>query len=366
MEITDVKTKLVSIPLKKEYVKWTSSKVAHHYRDFSILEILTDEGEKGVSFTSSHKGEGSTLNLTAYIIQNLREVLVGEDPFATARIMEKMYRMLGRRAGNVRAIGMVDNALWDIKGKTLKMPLYKLLGGNRDKVRCYVTGGYYEKDKGLEDLSKEMAGYVEQGLTAIKMKIGALSVSKDAERVKAARDAIGPDTDLMADANCAYDAYTAIEMGRELEKLGVYFFEEPLPYYDLRGYIRVAAALDIAIAGVESENNFYVWRNLMESGAVDIVQPDATVLAGISEWLRVATLAKAWNLPLAPHTATEVHAQLAGAVPEVIFVESIYERLEDEVFAERLEPKNGYFELPKMPGLGIEFDEKVVEKYLVK
>jgi L-alanine-DL-glutamate epimerase-like enolase superfamily enzyme len=368
LKITEARTKTISVPLRG--VRWSSAGSGFNGRDFTLLEILTDEKKKGASLMSAHAGSAIRDVVPLMIHGSFKDVLIGEDPFAISRITEKMYKRLGTyahraSAESIRAIGMVNNALWDLVGKALDAPVYQLLGGYRNRIPCYVTGGYYAKDKRLRELREELNSYVEEGFRAIKMKIGALSVKKDVERVKAARDAIGHDVDLMVDANCCYDASTAIKIGRELEKLDIHWFEEPLPPYDLPGNVKVATALDIPVASGESENSLYGFRNIIQSGGVDIVQADATVVAGISEWLRVAALAKAWNLPLAPHTSPYVHMHLAAAFPEVLIVELLHEQLEAEIFTENLVPEKGYLQLPDKPGLGIEFNEKVIEKYLL-
>lgn len=365
MEITDVKTLGLSIPLERP-VTFATRTV--YERCFSIVQVVTDEGITGIGCVPI----GNPLSVTAIIERNLKRLLVGETPFAVERIWEKMYREMyrDRKGSAIRAISAVDIALWDVIGKALKMPLYKLLGGYRDRVPCYASGGYYRESKGLEELAKEMVGYVERGFAAVKMKVGALSLKRDVERVKAVRDAVGPDIDLMIDANNAYNAHTAIKAGREFEKYDIYWFEEPVWPDDVHGSALVAAALDTPVASGELEFTRYGFRDLIENRAVDIIQPDATVVGGISEWMKVAAMASAWRIPVAPHWEQEVHVHLAAAVPNVLTVEFFPRegdiRLEDRLYAEYMEPKKGYLEVPKKLGLGIELNEEALKKYQFK
>ncbi|MCJ7632422.1 mandelate racemase/muconate lactonizing enzyme family protein [Candidatus Bathyarchaeota archaeon] len=365
MKITDMETIRISIPLRKH--KAISTRPISS-RQITGVRIFTDEGITGAAFTSSHAP-------AAIIEGTLKKLLIGEDPFSRERIWNRMYGpqgtlTFGRRGAAVRAISAVDIALWDIIGKASNKPIYKLLGGYRDKVPVYASGGYYKESEGIEDLAKEMAAYVERGFTAVKMRVGLLDVRKDAQRVKAARDAIGPDVKLMLDANNAYNAYTAIKAAREFEKYDIYFLEEPVPPDDIRGSAQVAATLDMPIASGELEYTVYGFRDLIENKAVDIIQADASVAGGISEWMKVAALAGAYNIPLAPHSATEVHVHLAAAVPNCLFVEFFDKaadiRKVEELYGEQMEPENGYLEAPRKPGLGIELDEEAIKKYQVK
>lgn len=365
MEIKSIKTLMLSIPLRKP-VTFATRTV--HRRQFSVVQVFTDEETYGIGCVPI----GDPLAVTGIIERKLKSLVVGENPFSTEKIWEEMYREMyrDRKGAAIRAISALDIALWDIKGKALKMPLYKLLGGYRDKVPCYASGGYYREGKGLKGLEKEMVRYVEQGFTAVKMKVGAVSLKKDVERVKVARDAIGPDIDLMIDANNAYDTHTAIKAGRMFEKYDIYWLEEPVWPDNIKGSAEVAAALDTPVASGELEYLRYGFRELIENRAVDIIQPDATVVGGITEWIKVAAMASAWNIPVAPHWEQEIHMHLAAAVPSAFTVELFVKggdiRLEDKIYKGYVEPEKGYLKVPNKSGLGIELDPDAIKKYQLK
>jgi len=201
------------------------------------------------------------------------------------------------------------------------------------------------------------------------MKIGAVSVREDIERVQMARKTIGPDVDLLIDANNAYDAPTAIKVGRALEGEGAYFFEEPVRPDDIQGSQLVADVLDIPIASGELEYTVWGFRDLIGSKAVDMIQPDATVLGGITEWTKVASLAKAYHIPISPHWEQEVHMHMVGAYPNTLWVEyfmrEIGVRMEDRIYKDFVVAKDGFLEIPDKPGLGIELDETAIERFRV-
>ena len=336
-------------------------------REFTIVQIFTDIGLIGESCVPI----GDPISVAAIIERKLKDLVIGQDPFDYEKIWDRMYREMyrDRKGSAIRAISAVDIALWDLKGKALEMPLYKLLGGYRSIVPCYASGGYYYKNKGLEGLAEEMSMYVDKGHWAMKMKIGAVSVKEDIERVKLARETIGPDRTLLIDANNSYDSYTAIKFGRVLEEIDAYFFEEPVHPENLLGSKKVAEALDIPIASGELEYTVFGFRELIEKGGVDIIQPDATVLGGITEWLKVAALATANGIPIAPHWEQEIHMHLVGALPNTLWVEYFHDEIgvrhEDKLYIETLKPIDGYLHIPDKAGLGTEFNPEAIKRYRI-
>ena len=174
-----------------------------------------------------------------------------------------MPKLIGRRGLTTRAISAIDIGLWDIRAKVAGMPLYKLLGGFRDRVPTYIAGGYYEEGKGLKELQQEMLDNVEMGARAIKMKVGAVPIREDVERVKAVREAIGPDVKLLVDANCAYRYYEAIQFARRIEEYDIFWFEEPVAPGRLRGAPQAGGGDRIPIATGENEYTRYGFRDLI-------------------------------------------------------------------------------------------------------
>ncbi len=336
----------------------------HNHRDYALIRIHADNGLEGHAYCL----EG--VSVAAALETLFSEMLVGEDPFDTRRIWERMYRIslqAGRRGAGLRALSLVDNALWDLKGKALDLPLYKLLGGYRDRVPAYASGGYFREGKTPDDLAQEMLSYVEMGFTAVKMKVGRLSPEQDAERVKAVREAIGPSIRLMVDANNAWsDLPTALQFIRRVEPYDLFWLEEPTLPDAVELSARIAAATSIPIATGEIESTRWGFQALIESKAAAILQPDVTVVGGVTEFMRVADAASARDLPVAPHYFWDMHAHLIAALPNGLFVEHF---VHDDIvnFDLALErpwtAQNGEIVLPNEPGFGLALDEDKIKAF---
>ncbi len=311
-------------------------------------------------------------------------ILRGADPLDNEVLWERMYNRMrdyGQKGVAVAAISGVDIALWDLKGKITGLPVCKLLGGSfRDRVQAYATGLYFTAvaDQPAA-LAEEARAYVDQGFRAVKMKVG-LGLPADRANVRAVREAIGPDVTLLADANHAYDARAAIRLGRALEEHDVYWFEEPVPPEDLAGYLEVKAALDVAIAGGEAEFTRYGFRELLGCRAVDIVQPDTCNAGGLTECKRILALALAHGVTYTPHVwgsavglAANLH--LAATLPDnppslhpapLLFEFDRTENLfRDQLALTPIDHQGGVMAVPTGPGLGIEIDQRVVDRHRV-
>lgn len=365
MKIIDMKIICVSVTNERP-VKFATRTVTK--RDYTIVKIMTDNGLEGMGVV----GFGVSMHVAEIIEKQLKHHVVGQDPLSFERIWEEMYREVyrDRKGLPIVAISAVDVAIWDVIGKFLKQPIYRLLGGYRDRVPCYASGGYYRENEGVKELLEEIEARLEEGFTAFKIKVGAVSIKQDLERVRAVRELIGPDAKLMVDANNAYDVYTAIRAGRGYEKYNIYWYEEPVWPDDLEGSAAVAVALDTPVASGELEYTRYGFRDIIQSHAADIIQPDATILGGVTEWLRVNSMAAALNVGVAPHNAQEVNSHLAGAKPNVLAIEFFVKngdvRLEDKLFKDYREPENGYLKLPEEPGFGWHLDEDAIARYSFK
>ncbi len=364
MKITHIECLALTVPLDRPIFFATRTV---RERDLTVTRITTDDGIEGISCVPI----GEPLSVASIIDRKLKPLLMGQDPLDTELLWDRMYMEMrrDRKGAAIRAMSAVDIALWDIKGKYFGLPLYKLLGGYRKRVPCYASGGYYHEGKGLKGLTEEMELYLKHGFTAVKIKIGAVSVSEDIRRVKTAREVIGPDVELLIDANNAYDAPTAIRVGRALEEYGAFFFEEPVRPDDIQGSQLVADVLDIPIASGELEYTVWGFRDLIGSRAVDMIQPDATVLGGITEWMKVAALAKAYHVPISPHWEQELHMHLVGAYPNTLWVEyfmrEIGVRMEDKIYEDFVVAKGGFMDIPDKPGLGIELKSDAIKKYRI-
>ena len=322
------------------------------------LELYTDAGIVGRSLP---KASG--------LIEGLFDRVKGENPFYVERIWDRMYRDNRKPVAKgpyIEAMGSVDIAVWDIIGKALDMPVYKVLGAHKDKLRVYAAGGYYRDDKSTADLVKEMEGYVDEGFHAVKMKVGGESTRADVERVRAVREALGPNIDLLLDANNKWKAYDAIRFGRMVEKFDPFWFEEPVVADDFQGCAEVKEALDIPV--VAGENEYTIWgaRDLVEHRSADILNLDTVKAGGITEHRKISALAAAYHIPVAPHGSPHMASHLLASTPNALIMET-YPGVQSRFNpALPLYPvKDGHITMPQTPGLGIDPDPAMVKKYKV-
>jgi L-alanine-DL-glutamate epimerase-like enolase superfamily enzyme len=266
----------------------------------------------------------------------------------------------------IRAMGAVDIAVWDLIGKALNMPVYQVLGACSDRIRVYAAGGYYEEGKGLKELAAEMEEYVREGFRAVKMKVGGEPMKTDAERVRAVRDAVGPDIDILLDANNKWNAYEAIRFGRMVEKYDPYWFEEPVEPDDFQGCAEVRRVLDIPV--VAGENEFTRWgcRDLIQAGSADILNLDTVIAGGITEYRKIAALASAHHIPVAPHGNPHMAVHLLASTPNTLIMET-YPAVESKynVALPLFPVKDGYITPPSKPGIGIDPDPHIIAKYKI-
>ena len=369
MKITDVTAELYAkpydTPISNGKYTYTASKNV-------VVRISTDEGLEGFGVCGAG-GIAATRHGDVIIatVNDMRQALIGEDPRNVERIWDSLYqpKIFGRKGLTTRAISAIDIALWDIVAKSFECPLYQVLGGFTDEVRAYIAGGYYAEGKGLAELQDEMLSYVEQGANAVKMKIGAVPLRQDEVRVRAVREAIGPDIDLLVDANNAYVHADAVRMARILEAYDAFWFEEPVSPDNMRGSAMTARASTVPVAAGENEYTRWGFRELLETGAVDILNPDAMVLGGITEYRKVAALAAAYEIPIAPHGLQEIHIHLLAAFPMPLILEFYNPNvagLNEVMFHEKLElTDRGTVRLPQGPGLGMEVNWDALREYLV-
>lgn len=297
---------------------------------------------------------------TATLIRTLlSHVVKGQDamsPAASWKVMGERTRNLGRPGIVAMAISAVDIALWDLKARLLDLPLCTLLGAVRDRVPIYGSGGFTSYPE--IQLQRQLAGWVGQGIPRVKMKIGRDSVA-DIERVRAARAAIGPDTELFLDANGAYSRKLGLAQAEKFAEMDVSWFEEPVTSDDLAGLrlLRDRAPADMDIAAGEYGYDSWYFRRMLDAGAVDVLQADATRCGGVTGFLQAAALCEAHHLPLSAHTAPTVHSHLGCAAIPLRHLEYFHDhvRIENMFFDGVLSPVNGELspDLSK-PGMGIE------------
>ncbi len=367
MRIARLEAIAISIPLRAA-VSDAVRRITH--RDHLVVRIATDDGLEGYGFTLGYDSSAAMVQMVNCIFRPLVE---GADAFAAGNLWAEMYRQsiqAGRRGAALRAISAIDIALWDLRGKAAGMPVMHLLGVHSTRLRCYATGGYYRDGESIEDLVREMCGYASSGFTAVKMKVGRASAREDAERLCAVRRALGDDIEILLDANGGWaDAPSAIAALHRLEEYRPYWIEEPVRADNVSTMARIAAAINTPVATGELEATRWAFADLLERRAADILQPDATVCGGVTEWLNIAHMAAALDVPIAPHYNWDVHTQLNAAIPNALFIEYFVRGSEVKVFDEVLEnpiyPRDGYIEPRTGPGFGLVFAPSQLDKYRI-
>ena len=368
MRIVDVTTTMLRYPHGRPIQDATipPPRPGSEGRSALFVHVKTDAGVEGLG-----TGTGGPA-VRAVIEHNLKDVLIGEDPFDVERLWESMFwrvRGFGRKGVAFCAISCVDVALWDLKAKALGVALYKLLGPYTDTVPIYGSGGWTSFTEA--ELVREQVGYVERGIPRVKMKVAkdfGRAEREDIRRLAAVRKAVGDDVEIYVDANNGYYAKQAIRMAREFEQYGIGWFEEPVLADDIDGLAAVARATPIPVATGEHEYTKYGFKELIARGGADIVQPDVGRVGGITEWLKVAHLAHAFNLPVAPHAVQLVHLHLACATPNLKVVEylGVSEEGDRIWYTDFPQPRNGMWSpYPDRPGLGLELSPQAVELYSV-
>ncbi|MCC6176984.1 MAG: mandelate racemase/muconate lactonizing enzyme family protein [Chloroflexi bacterium] len=357
-------------------------------RQAVLVEVLTDDGRTGWG----ESGSGTLPRAGARFIEDvLAPLAVGEDPFDVDRIWQKVRSTFDRAGWTgdfaVQAWSGLEVALWDLMGKATGRPVCQLLGGRvRDRIMAYATGLYYAPTASDPSAARqaEARGYVQAGYQAMKMKVGGLTPEEDVHEVTGIRAAIGSDVLLMCDANGAYDSRTAIKIGRALEGEGVAWFEEPVQRGDLEGYLQVKQALDLPITGGEHVGSLDGFREYVSRRAVDILQPDIANCGGLSGARRIAALGQAFHVRVFPHVWGTPLAVAAGlhfaatlpAMPLTVTAtplaqEPVFEfdstphPIRDAMMTDRLRPKDGWLTVPDDPGLGVEVDRSVLERFRV-
>jgi L-alanine-DL-glutamate epimerase-like enolase superfamily enzyme len=340
-------------------------------RDYGLVKVQAGGGE-GIGFCYAGSSGGT---LVAHTVEHLlAPILLGRDSLLVEGLWQRMFEdtVLQGRAGSVmRAISILDCALWDLNARAAKLPLYKYLGAALErKVPAYASGGYYLAGKTPKKLGQEMAGYVKAGFRAVKMKVGRLSPKEEETRVKAVREAVGPEVELMLDANNAWrDLPTAMRYMERFELYDPYWIEEPFFPDDIDNHARLAKLTRVTVATGEIGTGRWHFKEILDKGAAQILQTDALVCGGVSEWRRIAATAASYGVTVCPHWFHDLHAHLVAATPNARYVEFFPD---DQVLNFRLlvdrqlKVEDGMLVLPSSPGLGFGFDEKAVTRYALK
>ncbi len=384
MRIADVEATWLHVP-----IPYAQQHVSDFGRiesfDATLVVVTTEDGQQGIGEAKAAVGSaGACAALATMIREEFRPLLVGEDARGLTRLWERLYNgtrdhyarargrafpVLGRRGLTISAISGVDTALWDLLGKSLGVPVVQLLGGAyREQMPVYASGGWAD----AAGIGAQLCGYVARGPRAVKMRVGVMDgdVRTSVARVRAAREALGPDIKLMVDAHGTYSVPEAKRFCQGVEACDLYWFEEPISADNRQGTAEVRASTSIPIAAGESEFTRFDFRDLVEARAVDVLQPDLAICGGLTEGQRIAALASTYQLELAPHLwgsaisfNAGLHLAFASSAATILEYSFGGNPLLHELVAERLELTDGALPAPTRPGLGLTVDWDFVKRY---
>ncbi|HEY1460837.1 MAG TPA: mandelate racemase/muconate lactonizing enzyme family protein [Casimicrobiaceae bacterium] len=352
---------------------WVSNFIVPRANEI-LVRMHTDQGVEGIGIATSYTPIEAAISAFK---SGIAELVVGADPLAPEQLYQKIFALTSQRIASergwtreaiVRISAAVDIAAWDIMGKVAKLPLYRLFGGYRTEVPCYVTCAYYRDGKDMVELRDEIQMLNAQGHTGFKGKVGGAPLKEDIERMTLVREIIGDDKDLMIDVNRGWDLATAIEGARLLEPLRPRWLEEPVRWADDRRELKLLAQRTrIPLSAGESELTSYGCRALLEEQAIQILQFDCTMMGGFTEGRKLAALCEFNHVQVAPHHDCFIHAHLVAATPAGCIVESFTDPERDPLQAELFEdpPRiaNGWLTLKEHPGLGLQLSETALKKF---
>lgn len=364
--IQSVSVCVARVPLAKPVTFSTRTVRA---REYCLIKVVGENGEEGLGYCYAVNSSGRIL--AEAVTSLLAPVVVGQESLRVEWLWRNMYQealLQGRTGGVMRALSAIDTALWDLNARSAGLPLYQYLGAMADdRVPAYASGGYYLEGKSNADLAQEMADHVRDGFKAVKMKSGLLSPREEEMRLAAVREAIGPDTLLTLDINNGWkDLPQAMQYITRFEKYDPYWIEEPFSPDDLDNHARLAQATRLTIATGEIEAGRWRFKDLMARGAATLLQTDATVCGGITEWKRIAATAASFSISVSPHAWHDLHVHLVASTPNATLVEWMpddhivnFRHLIDR----QLSAEHGQILLPKEPGLAFRFDEDAIQRY---
>ena len=361
MKITNLRTRVVSLPLDP-------ASGAGYGKQQSIGCVLvylqSDEGPVGQGLLSSLNSK--RLKILAELVESLAPLAVGLDPNLSGLFLTRAaadLRSTGTQGAAALAVGAIESAMWDLRGKAAHLNVSALLGAYRLSVPVYQSSGLWV-DRSIDQLQRTAQGHIRAGYRAMKMRLTG-DLAKDVSRVQAVREAIGPDIALLADANQKMTAPQAIRLGRRLEPFGLEWLEDPVAAHDVHGSAAVASALDLPIASGENACLSREADQLLESRAVDVLMIDLQRIGGPSEFLKSAHLAEAARLPFASHLFSEMSLALLAAIPNALWLESM--PWHSALYREAIKlDDSGCAVVSDRPGWGFEFDEDVADRFALK
>ena len=375
MKITGVRGVAINRPLETPFKGGTYQ---HDRRGTIITTITTDEGIIGQAYVGQNRTKIPEQQIMCDIINNkLKVELLDEDPFMIEHLYKKMYKHTIPRKNQIlvwESIACVDVTLYDLVGKALGIPVFKLLGGSRDKVPLISVQYYREREdfsEQLEELRRATSLAKKSGFFGIKLKVGALSIEQEFERVKAVREEGGENFLICCDANLAWTPEQAIKFGKMVEDLSIAYLEEPVQWYDeKRGLRNVREALNIPISACQGVSTRSQCLEYIRNGCVDMINHDVSRIGGITEWIKIAHIAEYYDVKITAHANIETTLHLFGASPNATWATQQTPNRDPfwsggELVKSPPKPVGGLVKLPNRPGLGYEINEKAIEKYIV-
>jgi len=366
MKITGIEAIAIDIPLEKNFGGSTYSVLK---RSTVITRLRTDAGLVSEVYNGDNRAHG--LEIARLVNEDLFNKINGLSIFEREQAWARMFELThtyGDRKLLLEAIASMDCAIWDLTGKALGKSVRELLGGYRDLLPIISIGGYYMPGKTLADIGREIESYRKAGMAGCKFKVGGLSPEQDAERVAAARKAAGEDFILCVDANRGWKAEDAIRFARLVERHNIRWFEEPCHWYDDAAQMaRVRQAIAMPVTAGQCEITSHAIRRLIDAGAVDYVNYDASEGGGVTDWLRAAGLCAAAGIDMAHHEEAQIATHLLAAVPHGTYAECFADPQRDPVWQKmwvnRPPIRDGIMQVAQGAGFGIELDEAMVRKY---
>ncbi len=358
MKVESVTTTLVEVPLPKPI-----GTAIHSIQSVGcvLVEACSTDGVVGQSYVFTINGD--RLKAFDEMIVGLSRFVLGHEAHGTEGLWHRLWTEInptGHKGVTISAMSALDVACWDIVGRTLDMPLHHLWGSCRSEVPTYASSGLW-LSQSVGELEAEAQSFLDQGFTAMKVRLGSDRIADDVERVRAVREVVGSDVDVLVDANQKFTPKHAIRLGRALEEFEPGWFEEPVAAYDLAGHARVRDALDVPIASGETEYTRLGIQAMLDAGAADVLMPDLQRIGGYSEFRKASAIASGHNIPVSSHFFTELSLCLAGSLENCISVEHV--DWFAPLFKEAIELRDGKLVVPDRPGHGFTFAPDAFERF---
>jgi L-alanine-DL-glutamate epimerase-like enolase superfamily enzyme len=358
MRVATIVVHRVSVPLP---VPLRTSIHNYTHAHTVLVEMQSDQGAAGSGYCFAF-GAHRAAALHALVL-DLLPLYEGKDPAEVRAHFAAAWRsinFLGHAGAVMMALAALDTACWDLAARAADLPLFRYLGGARDRVPTYASSGLWI-DYSMDELVKDAHAFITAGHRAMKMRIGRANPAEDVERVRRLREALGPDVKLLADVNQGWDEPTALRVGKELEAFDLFWLEEPLPYEDLEGCARVAAALTMRVATGETDYGSLGMKRHLDLRAADVLMPDLQRMGGVTEFMKAAALCEAYHQPVSSHLFTETSCHLLAASPNALILEHM--SWWQELYAEPLAVVDGCVVVPDRPGIGLSLDQNALARF---